>query len=165
VSGAPFVARVARGKLLLLFLLGVSMAAVALFVAVLPDLDAIERGFGWLGVVFFAFCLLAIARQFFRAGVVLEIGPEGVLWRRWSAERVPWDAFACAEDMAMRRLHFVSLWLRDPESYRSNTVLGRLAGANKALGFGDINLSAQGLSCSHAELLAAVRGNAPHLFA
>lgn len=165
MNAAPFVACVSPGKLTALLVLGLVMVAAALVAALLPDVDVVSHVLAWVGVAFFSLCVLAIVRQLFRTGPVLEIGPEGLLWRRWSAERIPWAAFVRAAETSMQRQRFVSLWLRDPECHRSTTAMGRLAGANKAIGFGDITLAATGLSCSHAEILAAVRANAPQLFA
>jgi hypothetical protein len=166
MTGLRLIAHAARGKLALLLLLGLGMSAAAIagIFLVEPAREPITAAGMWVGALFFPLCVVAIARQMFRAGPVMEIGPEGVLWRRWSDERIPWTAFTRAADLSINRQEFVSLWLRDPERYRAHSLLGRLAGANKALGFGDISLGAQGLSCSHAEILEAVRTNAPHLF-
>jgi hypothetical protein len=167
VSGAVrLVACSARGKQLGLVALGVlmSLAAVVAIRLADPVHDPVHYWAGWAGVVFFPLCALAALRQLFRTGPVMEIGPDGVLWRRWSQERVPWTAFTRAADMSIRRQRFVSLWLRDPERYRPSTLHGRIASGNKLLGFGELALSAQGLTCTHEEMLAAVQANAPGLF-
>lgn len=61
----------------------------------------------------------------------------------------------------VERQRFVCLFLRDPSAFPSSTVLGRLKRANKAMGFGDIALSAIGTDRSFGDLLAAVERFAP----
>jgi hypothetical protein len=160
------VAYAARGKQLGLVALGGLMTLASLIVIRLADPvhDPVHHWAGWAGAVFFALCGLAALRQMFRTGPVMEIGPDGILWLRWSPERIPWSAFTRAADMSIRRQRFVSLWLREPERYRPTTLHGRIATGNKLLGFGELALSAQGLTCTHEEMLAAVQANAPGLF-
>ncbi|GEM_PF-5524586 len=163
---ARFVAWPARGKLFGLCLLGLLLSLAALLAVRVADpvRDPLHYWAGWIGLIFFPLCVVAAIRQGLRSGAVMEIGPEGLLWRRWSDERIPWSAFTQAADMTFQRQRFVSLWLREPERYRSTSILGRLAGANKLLGAGDMSLSAQGLTCTHLEMRAAVQAHAPGLF-
>ncbi|MGY4397996.1 hypothetical protein ACVWZA_003198 [Sphingomonas sp. UYAg733] len=123
--------------------------------------DRLAFGIGWLAALFFGACALAGARQLLRTGPVMEIDARGILWRRWSDERIPWTAIVRAESKAMGRQRFLALWLQDPGRYRSGHVLGKLAGANKAMGFGDIALSASGIDRSFEQLVAAFDRYAP----
>ncbi|NYT42585.1 hypothetical protein HZY97_17565 [Sphingomonas sp. R-74633] len=165
-AAARLVAYTSRGKQLGLIALGLLMSGAAAFAVRLADPvhDPLHYWAGWGGLILFPLCTLGFVRQLFRTGPVMEIGPEGVLWRRWSHERIPWTAFTRAADMSIKRQRFVSLWLREPERYRPGTLFGRLASGNKLLGFGEIALSAQGLTCTHEEMLATVQANAPGLF-
>lgn len=160
------VAHAARGKQLGLVALGLLMTLASLFAVVSADAvqDPFHHWAGWAGAIFFPLCTLVVVRQMFRIGPVMEIGPEGILWLRWSPERIPWSAFTRAADMSIRNQRFVSLWLREPERYRPTTLHGRIAAGNKLLGFGELALSAQGLTCTHEEMLAVVQANAPGLF-
>jgi hypothetical protein len=169
-----FVAHVSKGRTLLL------LAGALIFVAAglwfLLDPAEIARSvpvarseglveiFGGLAVVFFGLCAVIIARQLFRTEAVMEIGPEGLLWRRWSPHTIPWSAFEHAGIAEIQRQRMLTLWLADPNAHASTTLLGRTVGANKALGFGDITLSAAGLDRGFEEMATAVRENAPHLF-
>lgn len=166
MSAPTFAAQVSRLRLGGLVFLGVLMTAAAAFVALHPDFDhrPVARIAGWVGMIFFPLCIVIALRQFFRTGPVMEIGPEGLCWRRWSDQTIPWHAFVRAEAVAVNRQKMLSLWLRDPQAWRSTRLLGRLAGANKALGFGDITLTAQGTDRSFEEMAGAVHDHAPHLF-
>lgn len=118
----------------------------------------------WTCTVLFGLFAIGWARQLWRTGPVLEIGPHGLVWRRWSEQLIPWEAFERAEAVSIQRQRMITLWLHDPQAYRSGKLLGRLAGANKAMGFGDISLTAQGTDRSFDEMAEAVRANAPQLF-
>jgi hypothetical protein len=66
-----------------------------------------------------------------------------------------------AEAMSLGRQRFLALWLQDPARHRSTHLLGRIAGANKSMGFGDIALSVSGTDRSFADLAAAFDHYAP----
>ncbi|MCW3837147.1 STM3941 family protein [Sphingomonas canadensis] len=169
-----FEAGVSRGRVVLL------LAGALLFVAAgiwfVYDPEAISAGsrflrdpglvelLGWGAIAFFGLCAAVAVRQLFRTGVVMRIAPEGLYWRRWSEETIPWSAFDSAAYATIRSQRMLTLWLRDPDAYPSSTLLGRLAGANKALGFGDVTLTAQGLSQGFDAMAGAVEANAPELF-
>ena len=161
-----FVARVSRIKILGLIALAIIGTAGAAFVALSPQFEVrpIAQLAGWVGMIFAPLCALIAIRQLFRTDPAMEIGPEGILWRRWSETVIPWDAFTRAEAVQMHRQKMLSLWLVDPAAYRSTKLLGRLAGANGAMGFGDIVLTAQGLDRSFDQMAGAVHDHAPHLF-
>ncbi len=119
---------------------------------------------GWAATLFFGAMALVGGRQLFRSEPVLRIGREGVRWSRWSDSVIPWAAIERASEMSIQRQRFVALWLRDPGAYRSSTLMGRLQGANKAMGFGDIALTTQGTDRRFDDMVAAVRAHAPQLF-
>ena len=168
-----FVARVSRGRTSLIILAGLAMGAIgAWFVA---DPHAIADVVPWMrdpglvqligGAAVLVFVLFAVigVRQLFRTEPVIEMGPEGLLWRRWSRQTIPWDAFERAAIGQIQNQRMLTFWLGDPAAYPSTTFSGRTAGANKALGFGDITLSAAGLDCSFDELVAAFETHADAL--
>ena len=174
MSAAPFVAHASKGKILLILLGGVVLIAASGFILLNPgEFADYVRIFGilipiawiaWVGIVFFGACSLLWIRQMTRSGPVIELSSAGLRWRNWSDDLIPWSAFMRAELTQIQRQRFVSLWLRDPGAYRSTTLVGRLAGANKAMGFGDIALGSQGTDRSFDELVAAVHAHAPGLF-
>lgn len=118
---------------------------------------------GWAAIVFFGLAGIAWSRQFFSGGPVIEISPEGLYYRRWSEATIPWDAFERAAIGEIHRQRMLTFWLRNPADYSSTTLQGRTAGANKAMGFGDISLSAIGLNRSFDEIVAAFEANAGQL--
>ncbi|MES2059276.1 MAG: STM3941 family protein [Pseudomonadota bacterium] len=157
-----FVAHVSRWRAALLVFGALVFVAGGVFVVQTKGLnDPRALVTGWLGALFFGACALVGARQLFRSGPVMEIDARGILWRRWSDERIPWSAIARAEAMSLRRQRFLALWLQDPEQYRSTHLLGRVAGVNKSMGFGDIALSVSGTDRSFADLVAAIERYAP----
>jgi hypothetical protein len=127
------------------------------------DDDALVVGVGWVTVAIFGAFGLIGARQLFRIDPVIEIDASGLLWRRWSRERMPWSAFERASVQHFQKEKFLSFWLIDRERYASTTLLGRLAGANRSLGAGDMALTAAGTDCEFDELIDAVMEVAPQL--
>jgi hypothetical protein len=164
-----FVAETSKTRVALMMLGSIAfVAAGAWMVTHFPD-DLARLPFGilipvpWLGwaaIVFFGLAGVAWSRQFFSGGPVIEMSPEGLYYRRWSETTIPWDAFDRAAIGEIQRQRMLTLWLRDPADYPSTTLQGRTAGANKAMGFGDICLSAIGLDRSFDEIVAAFEANA-----
>jgi hypothetical protein len=173
VNDATFVATVSRLKVVLLVAGSLLFVAAGIWMLLSPDLPDYFRIYGvlipapwlaWTCIVLFGGFAIGWARQLWRTGPVMEIGPQGLLWHRWSEEIIPWDAFERAEAVTIQRQKMVSLWLHDPQAHRSTKLLGRLAGANKAMGFGDISLTAQGTDRSFDDMANAVAEHAPELF-
>lgn len=149
-----FVARVSVWRTGGIALACAGLAALGGYMWVLP-----EPGVRWIGVGIAAvFGLFAIGcvRQLLRTEPVIEIGPEGVQWRRWSDQRVPWSAITRAAVRRVRYQRFVCLWLADPSAYPPARRLGKFSRANKALGFGDLPLATGGLDRRTDELVAAI---------
>ena len=117
----------------------------------------------WVCILFFGVVAIGWLRQFARSEPVMEIGRDGISWRRWSDRTIPWAAIERAEVTRMANQPFLALWLSDPVRYGSTTLLGRMQGANKAMGFGDIALSVQGTNRSFDEMVEAVQAHAPGL--
>lgn len=116
---------------------------------------------GWAGIVFFGLCGLGWSRRLFQSGLEMRIDSNGVYWRRWSDQTIPWSAIERIDMMRMRNQRFVGLFLKDPKAFPSSTILGKAAGANKAMGFGDIALTPMGSDKSFDEMAAAVERFAP----
>ena len=160
----PLIARVSRLRNGLLVLGAAGFVAAGIFLLGVDDPRRPMMHFwSWVAIVFFGAAALVGIRQFFRTEPVVEIDARGLLWRRWSDERIPWSAFDRAEIGEIRRQRFLSLWLRDPERYRSTSLTGRLAGANKALGFGDISINVTGTDQKFDALAGAINRYAPEL--
>jgi hypothetical protein len=116
---------------------------------------------GWAGIGFFGLCSVVLARRLFQAGVEIRIDANGIYWRRWSDQTIPWNAIARISTGEIRRQRFVCLFLIDPRAFPSQGIAGKLAGANAAMGFGDIALTATGTDTSFDDLMAAIERFAP----
>ncbi|MDF7776578.1 hypothetical protein P1X14_15080 [Sphingomonas sp. AOB5] len=167
-----FTAETSKAKVALLMLGSVAFVAGGAWMVTsgADDLARLPLGIivpvpwiGWAAIVFFGLAGVAWSRQFFSGGPVIEISPEGLYYRRWSEATIPWDAFDRAAIGQIHRQRMLTFWLRDPAAWPSTTLQGRTAGANKAMGFGDISLSMAGLNRSFDELVAAFEANAGQL--
>lgn len=141
----------------------IAMAALSGAMALFADDGPLIVVVGWIGLVLFGACAVGwlVMLATLRGRPLIEVDSGGILWRRWSDAPIPWDAIAEMQTMAMQGQTFLVLRLFEPERYRSTKMLGRLAGINKAMGFGDIAISALGTDRSFAELVAAVQRFAP----
>ena len=118
---------------------------------------------GWAGIGFFGLCAIVLARRLFQAGVEIRVDSDGIYWRRWSDQTTPWNAIARISTGEIRRQRFVCLFLVDPRAFPSQGIAGKLAGANAAMGFGDIALSATGTDKSFDQLMAAIDQFSPEM--
>jgi hypothetical protein len=111
-------------------------------------------------VVFGGFFLLGLTRLNAQ-GVEIRIDQRGIWWKRWSDDTIPWAAIERISVGEIRSQRFACLFLRDPGAYRSTTFLGKMAGANKAMGFGDIALNTASSDKSFSAMMAAIDQFAP----
>ena len=155
----PFTAYISRGKTAVWALISAALAAAVVATAFRARAGALDHGVGAVGIAFFGGSALILLRQLVRAGPVLEIGREGLLWRRWSNRVIPWKAFTRAETVGSALM----LTLADPTAYRSRSLLGLLAPINRRMGIGDVAIPAIGLDCSLEDLAGAIRAHRPSL--
>lgn len=170
MSGGPFIARASKGKIALILLGGLAAAAACAFILLNPgEVRDVSIGgiripigwFAWAGVGFLVLCIPPWLRQMFLAGPVIEVSSAGIRWRNWSEDLIPWSAIERLRITRIQRQSFVSVWLRDPDTYRSTTLAGRMARANKAMGFGDIAIGTMGTDRSFDEFASDVAFFAP----
>jgi hypothetical protein len=117
--------------------------------------------FGWAAILFFGLAGLVGVRQLFSSGPDTRIDGQGIWWRRWSDQRIPWDAIAALYPAGVGRTSLLCLTLVDRDAYPSTRVMGKFAGLNRASGFGDIAVGVTGTDRSFAELVEAVERFAP----
>lgn len=149
-----FVARVSVWRTGGLVLASAAMVALGAYMWFLPEAVARVVGVG-TGLLFGLFIVGGV-RQLQRTEPVIEIGPEGVIWRRWSEQLVPWSAITRAAVRRVRYQRFVCLWLAEPAAYPPARRFGKLSRLNKTLGFGDLPLATGGLDRRTDELIAAI---------
>lgn len=158
-----FVARRARGRMLVLLAALVLASLFALFLAgELPDI-APDLGPRWrvlLYVVVGLGLLVALLRlpALLSSPEEIRIGPDGIWCRSWSDETVPWGAIAHVAERRMNVQRIVCVYLNDPAAFRVKAVARLSSGLNKAAeGFGDMNLVTMQTDRTHADLVDAIR--------
>ena len=157
----PFEANGSRWRVILLLAGALAFVALGVFVLTIKPTDIARTIAGVAAIaVFGAFFLIGLPRLRTH-GAELRVDQRGIMWRRWSGDTIPWAAIDRITVGEIRGQHFACLFLRDPGAYRSTTFAGKLAGANKAMGFGDIALSVTGTDRSFDELMAAIERFAP----
>lgn len=116
---------------------------------------------GWVCILFFGLCAIVGARRMVRADVEIRVDTNGIYWRRRSHQTIPWAAIDRIATSSVRGQHFACLFLRDPGAFPATGLVGRMAAINKAMGFGDIALSATGTDRSFAAMMDAISAFAP----
>lgn len=161
----PFEARFTLKSLAWRLLAWSALAALSVVFALpsgpLAELHVVARIVAGAAVALFVVVLGAELRRLRMKEPVLRLDEQGILWRRWSEERIPWSEIASLRLFAIQRAHFVGLVLKDPTRFPSTTILGRSAKANRAFTQCDICLEVQGTDRSHQELVSAVEAHLP----
>ncbi|HSD73977.1 MAG TPA: STM3941 family protein [Steroidobacteraceae bacterium] len=152
-------------KLLGLLLLAIVMTAVSAWCATLPQMRA--QVFGWLGVAFFGFGLLVIARELFRRGPVVVVDDLSITDHRSGDGPVFWDQIRSVWIGSVRSSKFLCIELKDPDLFASRWSARRRAVAktNEALGFPPVTIGFAGLSPGLSEVANLIRATQPDKFA
>jgi len=161
--GDAFVARpsIFRTGLLLLGALGF-VALGLFFVGAFGPVPGPGREWvGWLSILFFGLCFVAGLPRLFDRRDQIVVDGTGIQWSQWSEATIPWSDIRAIEKREIRRQKFLCLHLEDPGRFPSATLMGRLGGPNRILGFGNIALAATGTNRSFDELVAAIALHAP----
>jgi hypothetical protein len=107
---------------------------------------------GWLSIALFGLGGLAIGWRLFDRDDQIRIDAKGFYWKRWSGNLIPWSAIADVREARVSGQTLLCLLLEDPHRFASTTLMGRLSGTNKAMGFGDVTVTASGTDKSYAQL-------------
>jgi hypothetical protein len=118
---------------------------------------ALVQLFGWISIIFFGAAALVGIRRVLDAGPQLTVSAQGIRWKPWSEDVIPWREIRDVTVWEFRAQKTIILHLVDAARYPSGTLLGRLAGANRAITGGDIAISLTGLDRSFDEAFAAIR--------
>ena len=116
----------------------------------------LTMGIGWLSLVFFGLCGIALAKKFFDAQVQLQIGPSGVRWYPWSDQLVPWSEIQRVTTWSVKRQKFIVLHLRNPERFRGRGLTAIFGSANRRMTGGDICISLTGTNRSLDDAMSAI---------
>lgn len=111
----------------------------------------------WLGLPFFTICLVAWGRMLLSSEPQIRIDQRGLFWKRWSSEPIPLAAIAESWTAKVGSSAMLCLRLHDPARFPARNPLVRmLAGANKAMGTGDLAIPTAGLDRNVDELAGAL---------
>lgn len=156
--GQTFIARSSPWRLALLALGAGAFVAAGLFLAGIfgPPPRPGREWLGWLCVAFFGLCGVMVLRRLIEGGDVVRISASGIYFAPWSDQTVPWSEIIEVTVWEFRRQKSIILHLRNPDRFPSTKLLGKLAGANRALTGGDIPISLTGTDGSFADAMAAI---------
>jgi hypothetical protein len=152
-------------KLLGLVLLAAAMTALSAWCTTQPQVKA--QVFGWLGVAFFGFGTVVIARQLFLRGPVIVLDALSITDHRSPDGPLFWDQISSVWVGAVKSSRFLCVELKDPELLVSRWSARRraLAKANQAMGFPAVTISFSGLSPGLDEALGHIRSTHPEKMA
>lgn len=172
MSDAPLVARVSRARvlrhtLMMLTFTGALALMLTLVVGTTPA-DYRDWGvllFGWGVVLMFLYGTFYIGRALFHRGEIIVVDAEGIRIPSCYQGLLPWNAIDRA-DVLRGRLHF---WLAKDAVLPPGKGLDHVLRTNRAIrpdaGGPDMAVTTWLADRSTDELVAAVRSQAPQLFA
>ena len=160
----PFEARPKRSRLLLYILICSLFVAASAWMLFVPGaLNNARRSpevltiAAWIGLPFFTIGLMVFARMLLSSGPQIRSDPGGLYWKRLSAEPIPFAAIADSWTAKVGSSAMLCLRLHDPARYLPrNPLLRALAGANRAMGTGDVSIPTNGLDRDVNELADAL---------
>lgn len=153
-----FVACPSRGRLALMLLGSSAFVALGLWIAGFlgepPQPDRVWLGY--VAILFFGATAVVSVRRLFETDDQIVVDASGIYWSQWSDQKIPWSAIRMINRKLVKRQQFLCLELADAAQYPPTRLLGRLAGANRLVGFGDIAINIGGTNRSFDELVEAV---------
>ncbi len=143
--------------------IGILMLGVSWFCTTVPN--QIAQIVGWLGLVFFGLCFIAILAQLFRTRECVVLDDVGIHDLR-AFGVIAWDDIVSLTIGSVRSQRFLCIEVREPSIYlsRLSTHKRLLAQANPSLGFPPITISFSGLSPGLEEVLRYVQMNHPEKY-
>ena len=111
---------------------------------------------GWLCILFFGLCGLAIVKRFVDDRALLQIGPSGIQWSPWSDDIIPWSEIKDVTTWSYKGQDTIVLHLNEPSRFPGKGLSGRLRGANRMLTGGDVAISMTGTNRCYDDAMAAI---------
>jgi hypothetical protein len=141
------------------------MLGASWFCTTIPKLKA--QIAGWVGLVFFGLCFIAILAQLFRSGPSVILDELGIHDLRSSFGTIPWADVVSLRIGSVRSQRFLCVEVLDPSTYLSRLPSHKrlLALANPSLGFPPITIGFSGLSPGLDAVWSYVQSNHPEKIA
>jgi hypothetical protein len=111
---------------------------------------------GCVWILFSALFAVLNGRRLFETGEVLRIGRNGIYWKRWSHETIPWPEISEVITWSSSGQKFIVLHLKNPAQFPGSGVLGMLAAPNRALAGGHVQIFLTATDRSFGEAMAAI---------
>jgi len=112
---------------------------------------------GWVAVAFFGIAALAWGRRLFDRRPLIVVDAQGVLWRDFSDDVIPWSRISGWTMQDVVTTKFVCLDLVDAASFPRTGMASMAGGANRGVGHGDAQIHVTGTDRSFDELVAAMQ--------
>lgn len=150
-------ARYRKGKLII-GVIGASLFVMCGMVLLFSSPVFSQWSFGGLALIGgFGGYLFVMAPRLVDSKPVIVIDEKGMLDRRLLDRPVPWKAVASYAESRAKELPIVIFTLYQGGAYTDSIAKKAAIAANKALGYGDMMLTSNGVTTSHEDILAAVR--------
>lgn len=112
--------------------------------------------FGWFCVAFFGLGGLVIGQRLFDRSEAVRIDSRGIYFKPWSEQLIPWSEIEDVTVWQFQGQRSIILHLTHPDRFPSRTILGKVAGANRALTGGDIPVSLVGTDGDFSDAMATI---------
>ena len=150
----------------MLYLGSVAFVALGYWLRVIEASDPIKLTYGWafpwfpwVCMIFFGLCALIYARAIFDRRAQLVIGPNGILWRKWSTKEIPWSEVTAIEVNQILLSEFICIFVRDRKRVPGTGLEKFAAPINRLMQNGDISIPLFGLDTRKDAILAAIDRN------
>ena len=101
--------------------------------------------YGWASIAFFGLCFVVLARRLFNRAEQIRIGRAGIRLARLGDRTILWSEISDVTTWSYKRSKMIVLHVRDADRFRSDyPFAGMVAGMNKALAVGDIQIALNG---------------------
>jgi hypothetical protein len=111
---------------------------------------------GWICTLFFGSMGGIALRRLWNPSEQVRISGDGIYYSQWSDDTIPWPEISTVSVWQFKGQNSILLNLRNPGKFPSTTLLGKLAGANRALTGGDITLNLAGTDKSFDDAMSAI---------
>lgn len=116
---------------------------------------------GWASVLFGGLTTLVGGARLFDRRPRIVVDTQGVLWRGFSDDVIPWSRIRGWTMQDMVTTKFICLQVEDPASFRRSGLGSLLGGINRGMSFGDAQINVTGTDRSFDELTDAMRRFGP----